>query len=125
MGEIERIGTTRRYSDIVLHGGRAYFSGYVPETTPGEPIAAQTRDVLDQIAQSLTEIGSTRADILQATIWLADMADFPAMNAVWDHWIGSEAAPAPPARATTQARLADPRYRLEIQIVAGVKDRTI
>lgn len=120
MGAIRRVGVARRYSDLVIHGGRAYFSGYVPETAPGAPIAAQTQDVLDQIAQSLAEIGSTRADLLQATIWLADMADFPAMNAVWERWIEAHAAP---ARATTQARLADPDHRIEVQVVARVKDR--
>ena len=120
MGGISRIGTTGRYSDLVLHGGMAYFSGYVPENTPGAPVAAQAQDVLDQIAEPLTEIGSTRADILQATIWLTDMGDFAAMNAVWECWMGATGTP---ARATTQARLADPAYRLEIQIVAALPER--
>ena len=65
---IERIGPARRYSDLVIHGGRAYFSGYVPENTPGAAIAGQTRDVLDQIADSLAEIGAGKAGLLQATI---------------------------------------------------------
>ena len=113
---IRRIGAVQRYSDLVIHGGRAYFSGYVPENTPGQPIAAQTRDVLDQIAESLAEIGAVKAGLLQATIWLADIGDFAAMNAVWDGWLEGAA----PARATTQARLANPEYRIEIQVVAAL-----
>lgn len=116
MREIERVGVARRYSNIVLHEDRAYFSGYVPENTPGQAIDSQTQDVLDQIADSLAEIGSRKAKLLQATIWLTDMADFEAMNTVWERWIEPGHAP---ARATVQARLADPRYRIEIQVVAA------
>ncbi len=115
-GNLRRIGVAARYSDLVICDGVARFSGYVPETTPSQEIGAQTQDVLDQIAQSLTEIGSDKTKILQATIWLADMRDYEPMNAVWDAWVAPGAAP---ARACTQARLADPRYRIEIMIVAA------
>ena len=117
MTPIRRVGVAARYSDLVILGDRAYFSGYVPETTLGLAVADQTRDILEQIDQSLAEIGSHRSRILQATIWLADIAFYHEMNAVWDAWIVPGQAP---ARACVEAGLADPGYGLEIQVIAAV-----
>jgi len=117
MAEIKRIGVAARYSDLVIHGNTAYFSGYVPETSLGQSVTEQTRDVLGQIEQSLIEIGSDKSKLLQATIWLTDMASYDEMNAVWDAWVVPGHTP---ARACVQARLADPDYALEIQVVAAV-----
>ncbi|WP_370644859.1 RidA family protein [Microvirga sp. ACRRW] len=117
MADIKRIGVAARYSDLVIHGNTAYFSGYVPETSVGQSVTEQTRDVLAQIEQSLTEIGSDKSKLLQATIWLTDMASYAEMNAVWDAWVVPGHTP---ARATVEARLADPDYALEIQVTAAV-----
>jgi len=117
MADIKRIGVAARYSDLVIHHSTAYFSGYVPETSLGQSVADQTRDVLAQIEQSLTEIGSDKSKLLQATIWLTDMASYDEMNAVWDAWVVPGHAP---ARACVQAKLADPDYALEIQVVAAL-----
>ncbi|WP_243367750.1 RidA family protein [Microvirga solisilvae] len=117
MAEIKRIGVAARYSDLVIHGNTAYFSGYVPETSIGQSVTEQTRDVLAQIEQSLTEIGSDKSKLLQATIWLTDMASYDEMNAVWDTWVVPGHTP---ARACVQARLADPDYALEIQVTAAL-----
>ena len=117
MADIKRIGVAARYSDLVIHGNTAYFSGYVPETSLGQSVTEQTRDVLAQIEQSLTEIGSDKSKLLQVTIWLTDMASYEEMNAVWDSWV---VAGHTPARASVEARLADPDYALEIQVVAAL-----
>lgn len=117
MADIKRIGIAARYSDLVIHGNTAYFSGYVPEVSLGQSVTEQTRDVLAQIEQSLTEIGSDKSKILQATIWLTDMASYAEMNAVWDAWVVPGHTP---ARACVQARLADPDYSLEIQVIAAL-----
>jgi len=117
VSDIKRIGVAARYSDLVLHGNTAYFSGYVPETSLGQSVTEQTRDVLAQIEQSLNEIGSDKSKLLQATIWLTDMAFYDEMNAVWDGWVVPGHTP---ARACVQARLADPGYALEIQVVAAL-----
>jgi enamine deaminase RidA (YjgF/YER057c/UK114 family) len=77
----------------------------------------QTRDILDQIEQSLTEIGSDKSKLLHATIWLADIASYDAMNAVWDAWVLPGHAP---ARVCVESRLADPDYKLEIQVIAAL-----
>jgi len=117
MTDIRRIGVAARYSDLVILGDRAYFSGYVPETTLNGSIADQTRDVLEQIEQSLSEIGSDKSRLLHATIWLSDIAFYDGMNAVWDAWVLPGQAP---ARVCVESRLADPRYKLEIQVIAAL-----
>jgi enamine deaminase RidA (YjgF/YER057c/UK114 family) len=117
MTDIRRVGVAARYSDLVILGSTAYFSGYVPETTLDGSIVEQTRDILGQIEQSLAEIGSDKSRLLQATIWLADMAFYDEMNAVWDAWIVPGQAP---ARVCVESKLADPDYKLEIQVTAAL-----
>lgn len=117
MTSINRIGVAARYSDLVIHGNTAYFSGYVPETSIGQSVTEQTRDILGQIEQSLTEIGSDKSRLLQATIWLKDMSFYDEMNAVWDAWVVKGATP---ARACVESKLANPDYALEIQVIAAL-----
>jgi enamine deaminase RidA (YjgF/YER057c/UK114 family) len=117
MTDIRRIGVAARYSDLVILGDTAYFSGYVPETTLDQPVAEQTQDILGQIEQSLAEIGSDKTKLLQATIWLADIAFYNEMNAVWDAWVVPGQAP---ARVCVESRLANPDYKLEIQVTAAL-----
>lgn len=123
--QIEHLNPGKRLSDATIHNGVIYLAGQVPED-PSAPIRDQVRDVLRQIDRLLTLAGSDRAHLLTATIYLAQMADYAAMNEVWDEWI----APAGqgPARATVEARLAHPDYRVEIQVCAAqaqqITDRT-
>lgn len=118
MTDVKRIGIAARYSDLVILGDTAYFSGYVPETTVGLSVSEQTKDILGQIDQSLAEIGSDRSRILQATIWLAEIASYDEMNAVWDAWIIPGQAP---ARICVESKLADPGYALEIRVIAAIR----
>jgi enamine deaminase RidA (YjgF/YER057c/UK114 family) len=118
MTSINRVGVAARYSDLVIHGNTAYFSGYVPETSIGQSETEQTRDILGQIEQSLTEIGSDKSRLLQATIWLKDMSSYDEMNAVWDAWVMKGEAP---ARACVESKLANPDYALEIQVIAAIR----
>ncbi|MGO4388759.1 RidA family protein [Microvirga sp. 2YAF29] len=117
MTNINRVGVAARYSDLVIHGNTAYFSGYVPETSIGQSVTEQTRDILGQIEQSLTEIGSDKSRLLQATIWLRDMNFYDEMNAVWDAWVVKGETP---ARACVESKLANPDYALEIQVIAAL-----
>ena len=73
--------------------------------------------MLAQIDALLAEAGSDKTRILSATIYLPDMKNFPALNAVWETWV---VAGATPARATVQANLAAPEYKVEIQVIAAV-----
>ncbi|WP_336964624.1 RidA family protein [Sphingobium aquiterrae] len=112
---IRRIEAGPRMSQAVVHGNTAYLAGQVG--APGESVTAQTRAVLASVEALLAEVGSDKSRLLMATIWLADMADFAEMNAVWDAWIDGKDAP---ARATGEAKLATPDYKVEVIVTAAI-----
>lgn len=112
---ITYLKTGPRMSQAVIHGGIVYLSGQIG--APGTDIATQTRTVLAAIDALLAEAGTDRAHLLQATIWLADMADFAAMNDVWDDWLKHVKAP---TRATGEVKLASPDYKIEIIVTAAL-----
>ena len=111
---ITRVQPGSRYSEAVLAGGFIFCSGMGPAQTHGD-IVAQTEDVLAQIDALLAECGASKSHIVDATIYLADMADYAGMNLAWDAWIAPGQAP---ARATVEARLADPAWKIEIKVTA-------
>jgi enamine deaminase RidA (YjgF/YER057c/UK114 family) len=100
---------------MVVHGSTIYLAGQVADDLNGD-IATQARQVLARVDRLLAEAGSDKSRILSATIYLPDMADFAAMNAVWEAWV---VPGQPPARATVQAKLAAAGYRIEIQVIAA------
>lgn len=110
---IERIETGKRMSKIVKHNGVAYLCGQVGD---GESVRDQTLDCLSRVDALLEKAGSSREKILQAIVWLADMADFAEMNEVWDNWVPEGHAP---ARACGEARLARADLRVEIIVTAA------
>jgi enamine deaminase RidA (YjgF/YER057c/UK114 family) len=111
---IDRKLTTDRMSQINIHGQTVYLAGQVGE---GTTVADQTRDMLARVDRLLSQAGSSREHMLQAVIWLADMADFEKMNAVWDAWVPEGHAP---ARACGEAKLATPEFRVEIIVTAAL-----
>lgn len=113
---IKRIDTNTRMSQIVIHNGTAYFAGQVALKTPGQSAKIQTIAILDQIDALLSQIDCDKTDILSATIWLSDMADFAAMNSVWDAWVPENNAP---TRACVESRLATPDFNVEIVIIVA------
>lgn len=113
--QIQRHGTTRRYSDSVVHNGTVYLVE-VPSNLDDD-ITAQTSNLLASIENLLTQAGSDKSRLLMTTIYLADMADYEAMNAVWDAWLPEGCAP---TRACLQARLANPKYRVEMALTAAI-----
>ncbi|KGJ01870.1 RidA family protein [Paracoccus sphaerophysae] len=115
MADITRIECGNRMSMAVVHNGIVYLAGQVGK--PGDNVTDQTREVLAQIDRLLAEAGTDKTRILSAQIWLADMADFAEMNAVWDAWVPQGNCP---ARATGESKLATPDYKVEIIVVAAV-----
>lgn len=115
MGEITRLEPGKRMTNAVIHNGIVYLAGVVGE--PSGDVTSQTKEVLAEIDRLLALAGSDKTRILRAQIWLADMATFSQMNAVWDAWVAPGHAP---ARATGEARLATPAYLVEIIITAVV-----
>jgi len=114
MGDINRIKTGKRMSQIVIHNETIYLAGQVGN--PGEGVAEQTRTCLQKVDSLLDEAGSDRTRILQATIWLADMDDFDDMNEIWDSWVTPGISP---ARACGESKLATPEYKVEVIVVAA------
>ena len=113
--QIQRHGTTRRFSDSVVHNGTVYLVE-VP-SNPGSGITEQRINVLASVDRLLAQAGSARDRLLMVTVYLADMADYDAMNAVWDNWVPEGCAP---TRACVQARLANPEWRVEVVLTAAV-----
>lgn len=114
MTDIQRINPGTRMSQAVIYNGTIWLAGQVG--TAGASVAEQTRDMLAKVDTLLSENGSSKSRVLQATIWLADMADFAEMNEVYDQWIDPNS---PPTRACGEAKLATPEYKVEIIIVAA------
>jgi enamine deaminase RidA (YjgF/YER057c/UK114 family) len=112
---IKRLHVGPRMSEAVVHNGTIYLAGQVAED-PSQDTAGQTRQILAAIDRLLAECGSDKTRILQAQIFLADIADFAAMNSVWDAWVPAGHTP---ARATVESKLAAPKYRVEIKVVAA------
>lgn len=113
----ERQETSTRMSKIVTHNNTVYLCGQVGDADG--TIAEQTQECLRRVDSLLVQAGSSRNDILQAIIWIADMADFDAMNEVWDGWVPEGHAP---VRACGEAKLADPELKVEIIITAALSD---
>lgn len=114
---IQRLHVGPRMSEAAIHNGVVYLAGQVADD-PSQEVGDQTRQVLAAVDRLLAEAGSDKSQLLQVTIFLADMADFPAMNAVWDAWV---VAGQTPARATVEAKLARPQYKVEIKVIAAVR----
>ena len=113
---IRRIGVGSRMSQAVVHGHTIYLAGQVADKAAGASVGEQTKEILGSIDRLLAEAGSDKSHILSATIYLADMATFAEMNAVWETWVAPGATP---ARATVEARLAAPSYTVEIVCIAA------
>ena len=114
---IDRRHVGKRLSDMVIHNGTIYLAGQVADDRSAD-ITTQARQVLANIDRLLAEAGSDKRCVLSATIYLADMASYAAMNAVWDSWIPEGDTP---ARATVEAALAHPDYKIEIQAIAAMR----
>jgi len=113
---IERKHVGRRMSQVVIHGDTVYLAGQVAEDAPSEPAGAQMRDILDRIDRRLADAGTDKTKLLSATIWLADIRDYDAINEVWDAWLPTGHAP---ARACVEAKLAATKFIVEVGIVAA------
>jgi enamine deaminase RidA (YjgF/YER057c/UK114 family) len=113
---IQRFDTGPRMSQVVIHGDTVYLAGVVANKAAGESVAKQTQEVLSIIDGHLAKAGSDKSKLLTATIYLTDMKTFAEMNAVWDGWVSAGNTP---ARATVEARLAAPRYNVEIMVTAA------
>lgn len=112
---ITRHKVTPRASHAVVHDGTVYLSGQIP-SDPSAPFAGQATQVLGKIDDLLAVAGSDKSKVLSATVYLADIRHYDELNAAWDTWIDTAN---PPTRTTVAAVLANPRWLLEIAVVAA------
>jgi enamine deaminase RidA (YjgF/YER057c/UK114 family) len=113
---IQRFETGPRMSKAVVHGNTVYLAGIVADEPKGKSITEQTKNILAQIDGYLAKAGTDKSKLLSANIWITDMANFAEMNAVWDAWVSPGNTP---ARATVEAKLATPDYKVEIMVIAA------
>jgi len=116
MSTVVRIDPGPRMSEASVFGERMYLSGMIPEDTSAD-ITGQVKQALGEIDALLQKGGSDKSKILSAVIWLRDISDFAAMNVVWDAWVVPGQTP---ARATVEAKLNDPKMKIEIMVVAAI-----
>ena len=113
--DIERIEPGRRFSQAVVHGGLVFLAGHTARDGAAG-VREQTRDILEQIDGHLAAAGTNRSRLLSVQVWLADIATFDEMNAAWEAWVDPENLP---VRATVEARLAAPEWKVEIAGIAA------
>ena len=120
---IRRYGVGKRLSEMVTYHGFLYLAGQVA-ADPSADVKGQTEQILKQIDDLLEEGGATKKSILTTTIYLADISTFAQMNEAWDAWVPEGM---PPARATVEAKLAKPEYKVEIMVTAcnGMSQHTV
>ena len=114
---IQRIQIGPRMSQAVVHGNTVYLAGQVAAEPNGADVAAQTKQILASIDQLLATAGTDKTKILSATIYLADIGTFAQMNSVWDKWVPAGHTP---ARATGEAKLATPDYKVEVIVTVAL-----
>jgi enamine deaminase RidA (YjgF/YER057c/UK114 family) len=113
---VQRFDVGARLSEMAVHNGVAYLAGQVPEDAT-QDIRGQTAQVLACVDALLARAGTDKTRLLMVQIFLADLADFEGMNAVWDAWVATGHTP---PRATVQARLGKPDWKIEVVATAAV-----
>jgi 2-iminobutanoate/2-iminopropanoate deaminase len=108
------------YSQGVISGGLLFVSGQIPlDPSTGElvqgDIEAQVERVLQNVMAILKEAKMGPEHVVKATVYLADLADFPRMNEVYGRYLGKE----PPARSTIQVAALPKGARVEIDVIAA------
>jgi enamine deaminase RidA (YjgF/YER057c/UK114 family) len=113
---VQRFDVGTRLSEMAVHNGVAYLAGQVPADA-SQDMAGQVQQVLAAIDALLARAGTDKRKILMCQIFITDLADFPALNAVWEAWV--PAGHAPP-RATVKAELAKPQWKVEMVVTAAI-----
>lgn len=116
MSTIQRFDVGARISEMAVYNGVAYLAGQVPEDA-SQDIGGQTAQVLAAIDKLLARAGTDKTKILMAQVFIKDLAEFPGLNAAWDAWV--PAGHTPP-RATVEAHLARPEWKVEIVVTAAI-----
>ena len=114
---LKRLGDPSVISDAVIHNNIVYLAGQVAEDSVSDSVYEQTKNILGQIDALLKEAGSDKTRVIKTNIWLSDITTFADMNKAWKEWVVKGHAP---ARATVEAKLADPKWKVEIMMTAAI-----
>jgi enamine deaminase RidA (YjgF/YER057c/UK114 family) len=114
---LKRLGDPSVISDAVIHNNVVYLAGHVAEDPVSPSVYEQTKNILAQIDAVLKQAGTDKTKILKTNIWLSDISTFQDMNKAWKEWVSTGNAP---ARATVEAKLADPKWKVEIMMIAAI-----
>ena len=109
------------YSQAIVFNGMVFTAGQIPlDPTSGQlvegDVATQTRRVMQSLQAILEEAGASLSTVLKTTVFLSDMADFAAMNAVYAESFGDHK----PARSTVQAARLPRDVKVEIEAIAAI-----
>ncbi len=113
---IVRLDPGQRFASAVVHGGLVFLAGHVSHNGDAG-VREQTREILESIDRTLAKAGTDKSKLLTVQVWLADITHFDEMNAAWDAWVDKGNLP---ARATVEAKLASPAYKVEIAGIAAL-----
>ncbi len=103
------------YSKVTKANGFVFTAGVIP-TDLARDCEGQTAEVLAEIDRLLALAGTSKANLVQATVWLNDIRHRDAMNKAWSAWLGGKDAP---ARACVEAKLAAADMLVEIAVIAA------
>ena len=118
MSEIKRYGVSARSAHAVVYNGLVFLSGVVPgDNPPSVDIKTQAAMVLEKIEKVLTEAGTTKDKLLQATVYLRDINDFAGFNEVWKAWV---VPGCPPARTAVMAAQSRQNNLCEVTVIAAI-----
>ena len=113
---VQRFDVGPRLSEMAVHNGVCYLAGQVA-ADGSQDMEGQARQVLAAIDALLARVGTDKSRILMCQIFITDLADFPALNAVWEAWVPPGHAP---PRATVKAALARPEWKVEMVVTAAL-----
>jgi enamine deaminase RidA (YjgF/YER057c/UK114 family) len=113
---IKRLAPGPRMSGGVVHNNTVYLAGLTADDDNAD-LKGQTKQILDKIDRLLKEAGTDKSKLLSANIWLTDIRNWAEMNTVWDAWVSPGNTP---ARATVEAKLANPKLVVEIMVQAAI-----
>lgn len=115
--DIQKINSTEVMSAATIFNQVVYLSGQVPKITAPD-IELQTKDILATIDALLAQANSDKSRLLSAQVYVKNLEDFPAVNAIWIEWLKGCVTP---SRATIQADLVNPNWLIEIAVTAAQK----
>lgn len=111
---MQRFAVGERMSQAIVANGFLFTAAQVARDLDADP-TTQARQILEKIDALLAEAGSDKTKVISAAIWIADIADYAAVNEAWDAWVVKGQTP---VRACVESKFSSPRIKVEIQIIA-------